>query len=141
MNNKRPKINLHKIISNKLNNYRYKIIITKIKQMNLSNKQIYMKQMYNYKKIIYKIINKLYLNNKNVLENQNINLKNYNKNMMIVYNKYNNINRKYNYMKIKIKNNRYYIKIMKMNKIMIHHYIVKNFHKIMMIQLCHLMKK
>ena len=141
MNNKRPKINLHKIISNKLNNYRYKIIITKIKQMNLSNKQIYMKQMYNYKKIIYKIINKLYLNNKNVLENQNINLKNYNKNMMIVYNKYNNINRKYNYMKIKIKNNRYYTKIMKMNKIMIHHYIVKNFHKIMMIQLCHLMKK
>ena len=61
--------------------------------------------------------------------------------MMIVYNKYNNINRKYNYMKIKIKNNRYYTKIMKMNKIMIHHYIVKNFHKIMMIQLCHLMKK
>lgn len=141
MNNKRLKINLHKIISNKLNNYRYKIIITKIKQMNLSNRQIYMKQMYNYKKIIYKIINKLYLNNKNVLENQNINLKNYNKNMMIVYNKYNNINRKYNYMKIKIKNNRYYTKIMKMNKIMIHHYITKNFHKIMMIQLCHLMKK
>ena len=141
MNNKRLKINLHKIINNKLNNYRYKIIITKIKQMNLSNRQIYMKQMYNYKKIIYKIINKLYLNNKNVLENQNINLKNYNKNMMIVYNKYNNINRKYNYMKIKIKNNRYYTKIMKMNKIMIHHYIVKNFHKIMMIQLCHLMKK
>ena len=31
MNNKRPKINLHKIINNKLNNYRYKIIITKIK--------------------------------------------------------------------------------------------------------------
>ena len=46
-----------------------------------------MKQTFNYKKIILKIIKKQFNNSKNVSESQNIKLKSYNKNLMKIFNK------------------------------------------------------
>ena len=77
MINNKSKNKYNQTINNKLNNYKIKIIIIKIKQMIWLNKTICKKQIFNYKKVIQKVINKQFNNNKNVLEIQKCNQFNY----------------------------------------------------------------
>ena len=73
MINNKTKSSCNQISNNKLNNCKFRTTIIKIKQTNWLNRIICKKQIFNYKKVTQKAINKQFNNNKNVLETQNYN--------------------------------------------------------------------